>query len=164
MNHPIIEFLFSQSEIIKPDFNIHVPEVVEYGKEMNLKGKYMSCDQVYKILEEFFTKKKSNNTIFELLCQTLNFSETELKGDSRLKNAVRRRHYVCYKLMSFGISTTEAGKILGFRDHSTMIHANRKVLDVLQNPLSNKPFYDKVQEWEDIMNGVMYPSYESKNA
>jgi len=156
VNHPIIEFIFSQSEIIKPDFNISVPQVVPYEKGVSLKGKYISADEVYEMLVSFFENKKdhSNSPIFKSICYSLNFSESEIKGKSRIRKTIRKRHYVCYKMCSLGIGLSEIGRILGNKDHSGIIKGKDQVIEILKKSSKDYEYYLLIQEWEHTLSGL----------
>jgi len=54
-------------------------------------------------------------------------SVADIVGLSRAVPIVRARQAVCHVAVSQGVhSTPQIGKVLGGRDHSTIVHANRK--------------------------------------
>jgi len=153
VNHPIIEFIFLQSEIIKPDFNIHVPEVLQYEKGMNLKGRYMSCDDVYKILFQFMNSKKHSDILLNSLCTILDFDVNALIGKSSKRQIVRQRYYIYYQLLRLGISSSKIGLIFN-KDHSGIIKGKDQVIEILKKSSKDYEYYLLIQEWEHTLSGL----------
>lgn len=50
----------------------------------------------------------------------------DLKGSSHSRPAVIARHEACYRLYKAGLSTTQIGRALGGRDHTTALHGIRR--------------------------------------
>ena len=71
--------------------------------------------------------RKDIETVLKELCIDLEIELVKLKSKSRLREIADKRHialYVLYK--NLGLTTIRSGEILN-RDHSTVIHAIRKV-------------------------------------
>lgn len=61
----------------------------------------------------------------------------DIKGKSRKMEIVEARRFVAYWLMRYGLSCTVAGRILGSRDHSTMIHSRDRYEELYeQSPIN----------------------------
>ena len=67
-------------------------------------------------------------TVLERVAGRFRVPLTDLSGPSRKKGAVRARHVAMYLLHEeLGMRDTDIGRLLGNRDHSTVIHAVAKV-------------------------------------
>lgn len=63
-----------------------------------------------------------------LVARYYKLSPEVLRGKSRKKNIVLARHVAMFLLRQvMGLSLSEVGQVLGFRDHSTVDHACKKV-------------------------------------
>ena len=66
--------------------------------------------------------------IIKLVCQTFKISPAALSGKGRTHHLALGRQVAMYLLrIEGGLRYTEIGKILGNKDHSTVIHAIKKI-------------------------------------
>lgn len=74
-------------------------------------------------------------------------SETEIKGQSRLMHIVRVRQAIAHIAVRQGVhSTSIIGKALGGRDHSTIIHANRKAAIIAERDSEYAHFIQRIRD------------------
>jgi|GEM_PF-3066256 len=72
--------------------------------------------------------KLSSQLIIEAVCAHTNISRNLLTGARRHKNIANARHVAAFLLYHLRqLSTTQIGELLGGRDHTTVIHAIKKV-------------------------------------
>lgn len=88
---------------------------------------------------------KSSSFIIHFTAKEYGVSVAEIKGQARTKMIVKARHEVCYRLSKeAGLSTTQIGKILGKRDHSTITHAiQRHEMRILNPNLDDIPMQER---------------------
>jgi len=77
--------------------------------------------------------------------EELNISYKMMVGPSRMKEVSLRRQLIMWELMkNFKISSTQLGKLMGGRDHTTALHAYRKIDDMTDEQRSAiGPYYPK---------------------
>ena len=90
--------------------------------------KMLGMQQVFRV--------SSPDEILSALCSFYEVTEAEIKSKSRKMELVKPRHLACYILQSKGFSFKHIGRILGNRDHSTMINAKKNAL-VLINKMDD---------------------------
>lgn len=74
-------------------------------------------------------------------------SKVEIKGQSRLMHLARIRQAVAHVAVSQGVhSTPQIGKALGGRDHSTIIHANRRAIEVAKRDSEYAHFIKRIRD------------------
>ena len=68
------------------------------------------------------------------VCEFYNLKSNQIKGDKRDRGIVVPRQILMYLLRAeMGISLIEVGKILGGRDHTTIMHGVDKMGNYVQN-------------------------------
>jgi len=73
-------------------------------------------------------KTNSENDIVRAMAERLGMTKEEVVGPSRRQDRVRVRSFIAYLLREYsGMSYPAIGRLLGGRDHTTIIHAYRKV-------------------------------------
>lgn len=65
-----------------------------------------------------------------IACKEAEVTKSELIGSSREGHVVHARWSIMLGLRRAGLSTPEIGRLLGNRDHSTVLHGIRKVAEV----------------------------------
>lgn len=75
---------------------------------------------------------KNPEGILETICAYYDLTLEDIKGTSRKYHIVKGRHIACYVFHSKGLSYSHIGMILGNRDHSTMIHAKQKAVNMMK--------------------------------
>lgn len=70
----------------------------------------------------------SADAILEMVCRQFNVSLSQLKGPSRARDITYARHIAMYLLRNHASRPlVEIGQLLGGRDHSTVLHACRRI-------------------------------------
>jgi chromosomal replication initiator protein len=70
----------------------------------------------------------SPDAILEMVCRHFNVSLTQITGASRARDITYARHIAMYLLRNHGSRPlVEIGNLLGGRDHSTVLHACRRI-------------------------------------
>lgn len=79
----------------------------------------------------------TKEAIFKCVCNSLNVAEKDLIGGSRRRELVRARHLSMYLLKNdAGMPITNIGRIMGDRNHSTVLHGIRNVSQGLTHDIS----------------------------
>lgn len=80
----------------------------------------------------------------------------DLKSETRVKTIVRPRQvamYLARKILDFGY--VEIGRAFGNRDHTTVLHAESRIRDLLEDDLE---FKSEVQRLENLINNSQWAS------
>ena len=80
------------------------------------------------------TKVLTSNEIIRKVCQYFDLEINKVLGPSRYKNLVEARHILSYILYSdryLTLGYSNIGFMLNQRDHSTVLHAVKKINDFL---------------------------------
>jgi hypothetical protein len=97
------------------------------------------------------TPRQKNLAAIDVIAQQYGYTVEDMLGRSRLKRVVAVRHLCILMLREKGYSTTEIGRVLGGRDHSTIVHALNKPVDtcnqLLVRPLDQQQEDDKMINW-----------------
>ena len=96
------------------------------------------------------TPRQKNLDAVDAIAQQYGYTVEDMLGRSRLKRVVAVRRLCILMLREKGYSTTEIGRVLGGRDHSTIVHALNKPVDTC-NQLLVRPL-DQQQEDDDMIN------------
>lgn len=89
------------------------------------------------------TKRLSASEVVDIVCKYYSVGKRNLLGDSRARPIARPRQILMYILrMEIGLPLEEVGRVVGGRDHTTVMHAVEKI-----NQLSGSD----VQIREDIL-------------
>lgn len=86
------------------------------------------------------TKKRSieAETFIAQVCNRQKITLVELKGKSRKADLVLVRHFIAYSLRNhYKLSFPAIGKLLGGRDHTTIMHACSRIAEMLKKKTSN---------------------------
>jgi chromosomal replication initiator protein len=92
-------------------------------------------------------KNSMIEVIIQFVCKKEDCSATEVKSELRSGNNTWCRHiivYMCRKFYRNEISYKQIGRFLGDRDHATMIHGEKTVLDQIE---VNKHFKEKIDRY-----------------
>lgn len=68
------------------------------------------------------------NEIIQSICNFYSVTEEQLKSSSRKRAFAKARHLAAYVLQTKGFSFKHIGQMFGNRDHSTMIHAKKNAI------------------------------------
>lgn len=97
------------------------------------------------------TPRQKNLEAIDAIAQQYGYTVEDMLGKSRLKRVVAVRRLCILMLREKGYSTTEIGRVLGGRDHSTIVHALNKPVDtcnqLLVRPLDQQQEDDKMINW-----------------
>tara|TARA_Y100000758_G_scaffold207332_1_gene148301 strand:- start:3731 stop:5083 length:1353 start_codon:yes stop_codon:yes gene_type:complete len=79
----------------------------------------------------------TKEAIFRCVCNSLNVAEKDILGGSRQREFVRARHLSMYLLKNdAGMPVTNIGRIMGDRNHSTVLHGIKNVSQGLTHDIS----------------------------
>jgi len=96
---------------------------------------------IYGIKKNFRAEKIKSS-----VCKYYGVSEKEIISRSRVRHVVSARHMICYFARLYtNLTLKETSKLIGKRDHTTVIHAVGKINDQISLPFDN-------QVKEDIQN------------
>lgn len=71
--------------------------------------------------------------VFEFVCNRYDVTETQLKNYNRKGEFVMPRHVIMFLLKhSAGYSFPQIGRMLGGRDHTTIMHGYNKIKELIQ--------------------------------
>lgn len=112
--------------------------ITSIRSEVELKNKTLDTHLVESILKVEIQSKRPKirataSDIIKTVANHYHLKQSELKGKSRVKNLVTARHIAMYLLKEeLSLPLMEIGKWFSGRDHTSVIHAVRKVEDDLQ--------------------------------
>jgi chromosomal replication initiator protein len=91
-------------------------------------------------LNQFSTAKINPRHIISVCAKTFNIKTSDLCGKSRKKDLVFARHLAAYILITeANLPLEEVGRLLGGRDHTSIMHARDKIhQDLSTNPQISK--------------------------
>ena len=124
--------------------------IIEINKK-NLKIGRINKKLVKLALHAFSPSKKTlagdQEKILKLTCQTFKVSPAALSGKGRTHHLALARQVAMYLLrVEAGLRYTEIGKILGNKDHSTVIHAIKKIEDLLKKDSEIKQSVNEIKK------------------
>lgn len=97
----------------------------------------ITLEIVKKVLGENFLSSEKTVTpkrIIQEVCAYYTVSQKDIKGARRLKEIARPRQITMYLLRSLtDLSLVEIGQLLGGRDHTTVIHGEQKVQNLIED-------------------------------
>ncbi len=95
---------------------------------------------------------EGDSDIIEALAKGLGFTKTLIESHTRRQDVVKARDLIAYILREYGdLSYPAIGRLLGGRDHTTIIHAYRKTRrKIEQSPKLKTELVDLIQEAELI--------------
>lgn len=98
----------------------------------------LNQDNINSILCEFTTEKEppklSAGNIIDAVCTYYDIKPPDLTGKRRVSHLLNARYVATYILKNdAGITLSEIGKVLGGRDHSTVLHSLKKIESDLSN-------------------------------
>ena len=69
-----------------------------------------------------------NWDIIDAISKCLGYSREDIEGHTRRQEVVKARDLIAFLLREYGnISYSEIGRLLGNRDHTTILHAYKKI-------------------------------------
>lgn len=80
-----------------------------------------------------------------IVCEATGISRKDIFGKSRLSEIVEARHLLCY-FLNKDLTTTDTGRIMGL-DHSSVVHAVKKIKDLLS--INDKRIVELVNKVEN---------------
>lgn len=87
-----------------------------------------SLEDEIKYLQERIDETEVEKRI-RIVCEATGISRKDIFGKSRLSEIVEARHLLCYSLRET-MTTSDVGRIVGL-DHSSVVHAVKKIKDLL---------------------------------
>lgn len=109
----------------------------------------ISVDLTKKILKNIIKEKRAEysiNYILEVISKYFDISEKAIKAKTRKREVVQARHlamYYCKKLTNKSLSTI--GAEFGGRDHSTVVHASKTVLNLQETDKDFRRFMEDIE-------------------
>ncbi len=77
------------------------------------------------------TKRRSSDEVVDIVCKYYSVGKRNLLGDSRSRPIARPRQILMYILrMEMGLPLEEVGRVVGGRDHTTVMHAVDKIKEL----------------------------------
>ena len=107
-----------------------------------------------KVIREITGNKKSINvqSILEVVSRRFNLSISQLLSKCRERNLVIPRQIAIHLSRKLtNLSLSEIGGYIGGRDHSTVIHADNKISEILQK---DKNLQLTIQKLEEDLRGL----------
>lgn len=74
----------------------------------------------------------SRTGFVRIACEALHIGIDDVTGPARFRRIAICRHAICAALVGRGMSTPQAGRMLGGRHHTTALHATMKALACLR--------------------------------
>lgn len=94
-------------------------------------------------------KQVSVESIMDVVCKYYNLEQAAIQTNSRKREIVQARQITMYLAKNYTESSlSHIGKIVGKRDHATVLHACRTVKDQID---TNKSFRSSVEEIETLL-------------
>jgi len=116
----------------------------------DLTGKEPSIKEVEKLLKAYIQasfKKTSTQNIIKTVCDFYGITVNELLKKSRKTSLVKPRQIIMYLLREdIKASFPDIGSKLGGKDHSTVIHAYKKISEEIENNENLKQEIDLIRE------------------
>ena len=109
--------------------------IVRLGKELKVTRNAITLDFIKKVIREITGNKKSVSieAILHAVSNRFNVSISQLQSKSRTRSLALPRQITMYLSRKItNMSLTEIGGFLGGRDHSTVIHADEKIIELLK--------------------------------
>ncbi len=109
--------------------------IVRLGKELKVTRNAITLDFIKKVIREITGNKKSVSieAILYAVSDRFNVSISQLQSKSRTRSLTLPRQITMYLSRKLtNMSLTEIGGFLGGRDHSTVIHADEKIIELLK--------------------------------
>ncbi|HHT9113205.1 MAG: chromosomal replication initiator protein DnaA [Planctomycetes bacterium] len=109
--------------------------IVRLGKELKVTRNAITLDFIKKVIREITGNKKSVSieAILHAVSDRFNVSISQLQSKSRTRSLTLPRQITMYLSRKLtNMSLTEIGGFLGGRDHSTVIHADEKIMELLK--------------------------------
>ena len=124
--------------------------LIRIGAYSSLTSTPIDIEMAKKVLKDILIENSKEITIEKIqkkVAEHFQIKTSELKSSKRLKNIVFPRQvamYICRKLTSF--SYPEIGSKFGGKDHSTIIHAIKKIEKVMKEDIQMKNIIEKLIE------------------
>lgn len=120
--------------------------VTKYAEWMK---KPITSDLVHSILNNVYENQpKTSEEILSILCNKMNIGIDEIKSAKRTRNIVRARQTIIYLLkQSTVISYVQIAKLLGGKDHTSIIYAENKAKELIQKDTEFANQIEKLKEF-----------------
>jgi chromosomal replication initiator protein len=77
--------------------------------------------------------RRNMEDIIQVVCEETGVNIVAIRGKTRMRNVVLARHLIFYYAKRCtGLSLQQIGFTLGGKDHTTVIHANRSIKDLIE--------------------------------
>lgn len=77
--------------------------------------------------------RRTMEDIIQIICEETGVSINAIRGKTRIRTVVLARHLVSYygKICT-NLSLQQIGEVIGGKDHTTVIHANKSIKDLIE--------------------------------
>ncbi len=132
------------------------------GRGENIYISYLYVQEVLKdLIGEHDRQNLTPTMILEICAKYLHCSVNELIGARRTKQIVSARHISMYVMREIGdLSYPQIGEIFGGKDHTTVIHAMRKIEKVMQE---DSRLYNQVNDLSRMLKTGDRKIFEKDN-
>jgi len=136
VDHAVIEYISSKISGDIRKIESAAMRLKHYGF-MNEKH-FPGGDMLDNLLEDLYTRRSeiSPQEVLEKTAKFYRVHQDAITGPARNRKYVEARHlcaYLCYELIDMNLS--EVADFIGRRDHASVIHARKKVLDLMEKDL-----------------------------
>jgi chromosomal replication initiator protein len=126
-----------------------VASLLAYSTAFNRTIDLNLAHQVISRVVKLEKKQISVEGIQETVCKYFNLEQSQIQTNSRKRGIVQARQITMYLAKKYtDCSFSHIGKIVGKRDHATVLHACKTVKDQLE---TNKSFRSSVEEIEALI-------------
>jgi chromosomal replication initiator protein len=144
----VIEFIAKNITSNIRDLEAAVKQIIGYSE---IVGKEITIDSVKNLLQQYLSVSPKTNVTIDLIQRVVseyfNISFLEINGKKKTKKLTFPRHIAMYltrELTDF--STTEIGIEFGGRDHTTVMHACRKIEESLTADSTLEPIITELRK------------------
>ena len=113
----------------------HLPEPLEAYLEKFPDGAFASLARIrlrYMTITQ--QKQMESERIIDAVCAIAHITKQAIVGGRRAARIVRPRQIAAYLMYEMtGLSLPQIGKLLGNRDHTTIMHARRRIAEILES-------------------------------
>lgn len=126
-----------------------VASLLAYSMAFNRPIDLALARQVVSRVVRLEKKQLSVESILEVVCKYYNLDTAAIQNSSRKREIVQARQVTMYLAKKYTDSSfSHIGKLVGRRDHATVLHACKTVKDQIE---TNRSFRSSVEEIEDLL-------------
>ena len=126
--------------------------LVRLFSEVRLKNSEIDTRLIESLLEKggensvASSSKKSPDEIIDIVCKYFSLSKKTITGQVRSRNIVRPRQILMYLLRTqFQLPLEEVGRLIGNRDHTTVMHAVEKITQLASTDVNTREYISGIK-------------------